>query len=532
VAIQRPSDNDSFADWLMYFMEQRGIKNTEVAEIMGVNPATVSKWTNGHTIPDVPRLEHLARILGLRGQDRIVFLQVAGKHSFVSLNETNPQVAPVPAPYTPLTLDPHQYIVGRDPEIEQFDQFLATSTLQVLNIYGPGGIGKTVLSKLLNRHATLQGVTSASVDGTRPGLTPIGVIETFYAALGQNVKATAFLSGIGQELRDYDFVQGLISRGAGIESLYDTLGSPRDRHGFESLLATSGSMTEKLRQTVSNRFALERYLRHIEQSLTKTFAHALEALVAKHPDTRLLFVVDTYETLEDNLDDWVCQDLMSVLPSAARLAILGRNTLTRVNVDWSDWHHRLLSKPLDELPETQAKAFLRHHGLTDATQLQQVYQYVRGYPILLVLASQLARELGGWEKIGALSQGGDREIIAQHLLERIMREERVQPMREFLEKGVVAPWFNAEVVSVILQVSTQEGLAIYNQVQRHSFIEPHPYGKKFHDKIREVLLERLKIVSPFEHIAIATRLRDYFEQKAEAERDVSLPRTDKPPTQE
>lgn len=511
----------------MFWMEQKDITNTEMAERMEVDPATVSKWTTGRTIPAVHRLDRLVRVLGLRGQDRVVFLQVAGKHTFVSGDEADPSGSPVPPPYTAPTLDPHQYIVGRDPEIEQFDQFLATSTLQVFNIYGPGGIGKTVVSKLLNRHATLQGVPSAFVDGTRPGLTPIGVIETFYSALGQHAKAAPFLASIEQELRDYDLVQRLISRGAGIESLYDTLGSPRDRHGFESLLAKSGSMTEKLRQTVSNRFALERYLRHIEQSLTKTFAHALEALVDKHPATKLLLVVDTYETLEDNLDDWVCQDLMSVLPPAARLAILGRNTLTRVNVDWSDWHHRLVSKPLDELPEPQAKAFLHHHGLTDTTQLDQVYQYVRGYPLLLVLASQLARELGGWEKVGTLSQGGDREVIAQHLLERIMREERVQPMREFLEKGVVAPWFNAEVISVILQVSAQEGRGIYNQVQRHSFIEPHTYGKKFHDKIREVLLERLKIMSPLEYTAIATRLRDYFEQKAEAERDAILPRADK-----
>ena len=78
-------------------------------------------------------------------------------------------------------------------------------------------------------------------------------------------------------------------------------------------------------------------------------------------------------------------------------------------------------------------------------------------------------------------------------------------------------------MSVVLDVSPEEGRAIYDRLQRHSFVERHPFGLKFHDKIRELLLERLKFNRPV-YERITRRLMDYYAEKAGVElQDVPAP---------
>ena len=82
------------------------------------------------------------------------------------------------------------------------------------------------------------------------------------------------------------------------------------------------------------------------------------------------------------------------------------------------------------------------------------------------------------------------------------------------EKGVVARWFDPETVKVILEVNLADARRIYDLLRRHSFVERHPYGLKFHDKIRELLLERLKFTSQGEYDRLTKRLMAYYAEKA------------------
>jgi len=131
-----------------------------------------------------------------------------------------------------------------------------------------------------------------------------------------------------------------------------------------------------------------------------------------------------------------------------------------------------------------------------------------------VLVKILAQEVGGWKNIHILEGSRDRDFIATKLLEKILREERVQEVRAFLEKGAVAPWFDPEVVSKLLDVSEDEGRSIYDKLQRHSFVERHPYGARLHDKIRELLKGRLKFTNQAEHDRLEDKLMDHYAAKA------------------
>lgn len=425
---------------------------------------------------------------------------------------------------------PQPYIVGRQAEVELFDHLVTGEPgYWLLNIYGPGGIGKTVVCSKLEQHAQQRGIPFATVDGIRPDLTPDRLLHFIQEGFSQGPKAEIMADALGdfdRQFREYLIVNEVLQRGGGVGTLFDVVGSIKDPAGLAQILGGLGvAITESVQRTVSNRFALERYLRGVEKSLTAAFADGLGAALddIKGP---VALLVDTYEEME-GLDDWVCRTMAPALPDATRLVVFGRNALPKVNLDWGEFGNALKVMELPELPESEAKAYLVHHGLRDQVALDQVYHFTGGYPLLLVLVVHLQREAGGWNKIGALEYEADRERVATKLLERILREERVKEVQAFLEKGVVARWFTPEVVSVILEVSSEEGHAIYNKLERHSFVEHHPYGLKFHDKIRELLLSRLKFNKP-EYDRIVKQLMDYYAEKAGIDQEEEAPATPGP----
>lgn len=409
------------------------------------------------------------------------------------------------------------FIVGRQSEVKLFDDLVAGRTAyHLLNIYGPGGIGKTVVGQKLAAHAGQQGIPLASVDGIRSDLTPdriLGLFAEGLAATPAGGPLTDSLRQFDREFHDYLIVNQVLQQGGGIGALFDVVGNVKDPAGLASIIGGLGSgIAEGVKRTVSNRFALERYLRGAERVLTASFMDGLQAGLAElRRPVALLF--DTYEEME-GLDDWVCRTLTPGLPDDVRVVILGRNELHRINFDWSDLEETVHTLPLPELDEIDAKAYLRHFGLKDAAALDQVYRFTGGYPLLLVLVRHLAKEAGGWEHVGALEGSGDRDYVASELLRRILREEKAAEVQAFLEKGVIARWFNPEIVAVILEVDAGDARAIYEKLRRHSFVERHPYGLKFHDKIREILVERLKTTSQGEYDRLNKRLMAYYAEKA------------------
>lgn len=409
--------------------------------------------------------------------------------------------------------EPQPYIVGRHAEVERFAALLSGRTKHwLLNIYGPGGIGKTVVGQRMRTYAQENGIPLAFVDGIRPDLTPDRILYAIKEGLATSEPLADEFQDFEREFQEYLIVQEVLQRGGGVQALFDVVGGIKDPAGFAQIIASLGQgITEATKRNISNRFALERYLRGVENVLTNSLSTGLSAALEKtrHP---LALIIDTYEELE-GLDDWVVRTLVQAVPEGMKLVVLGRNALPKVNFDWNEFGNALHSMELPELLEGDAKAYLVHRGLRDPAALDEVYRFTGGYPLLLILVWHLAREVGGWDKIGALESEADRDRIASKLLDRILREERVKDVQAFLEKGVVARWFTPEVVGVILEVSAEEGRAIYQKLERHSFVERHPYGLKFHDKVRELLVARLKFNKP-EYERIIKRLTDYYAEKA------------------
>jgi len=409
--------------------------------------------------------------------------------------------------------EPNNFIVGRKKEVEQFSKLVKGTTKHwMLNIYGPGGIGKTVVGQKMQEHAESTSIPTAFVDGIQPDLTPDRILFEIKEGLAKTESLVESFQDFNRQFEEHLIVQEVLQRGGGMQSIFDALGNVTDPTGLAQILTGLGkTITEETKRIISNRFALERYLRGTEKVLTSSLSTSLSQAVEKSGKS-LAIIVDTYEELE-GLDDWFCRTLTPAIPNGVKLTVLGRTSLAKVNFDWAEHGQALFQMELPELEEGDAKAYLVHRGLREDAALDKIYRFTGGYPLLLVLVWHLAREAGGWDKIGELEAHADRDRIATKLLERILREERVKEVQAFLEKGVVARWFTPEAIRVILEVDANDARRIYGQLERHSFVQRHPYGLKFHDKIRELLLERLKFDKP-EYDRLVKRLSDYYAEKA------------------
>jgi len=409
--------------------------------------------------------------------------------------------------------EPQPYIVGRQTEVERFATLIQGRVpYWLLNIYGPGGIGKTAVGQKMAAYARQQGWPLAFIDGIRPDLTPDRLLHAISAELAAEKRLAPAFRAFEHAFEEYLIIQQVLQRGGGLPAMFDVVGHIKDPTGLAQILSELGkSVTQTVRDRLHDRFALERYLRSIEKTLTRELCDGLGA-AQERIETPITLLIDTYEELE-GLDDWICRTFAPALPEGVKMVVLGRNALPRVNFDWAEYGRALHTVELLELPEVDAKTYLIHHGLREPQALDEIVRFTGGYPLLLVLVVHLAQEAGGWKHVGALESAADRDRVATQLLERILREERAREVRDFLEQGVVARWFDPEIISVVLDVAPEEGRAIYDKLQQHSFVERHPYGLKFHDKIRELLLERLKFNQPA-YERVTQRLMAYYMEKA------------------
>ena len=56
--------NTLFADALRKLRTKKGLTQIQLARLMFVNKATISKWENGSRLPDAAMITRLARVLG------------------------------------------------------------------------------------------------------------------------------------------------------------------------------------------------------------------------------------------------------------------------------------------------------------------------------------------------------------------------------------------------------------------------------------------------------------------------------------
>lgn len=405
-----------------------------------------------------------------------------------------------------------KHVVGRGSEVRRFADVIGGRTRsRVLNIYGPGGIGKTeVFNKFVElggQHGAALGygdVAEIRYDDTADRFTAAEVLRAITHTMNRSE-----LAPFRRALQDWDLADGALRAvGGDVGAMYGPTGAPDPDGPVPQITADASSV---MKGALRNRFAFDRYLRGARVELTRVFCDGLAEL-ADQPGPAPTLLLDTYEEI-GGLDDWICRDVVPRLPTRARLVLLGRAQLTQTNVNWLEHRDILQARQLPELSEAEAKAFLRHYGLRDSTALQGVYAVTGGYPLLLVLARALADESGGWTAVGELTYDRDRSAMADRLLERILREDRLRSVRAVIETCCLAPWIEPGVVQALLRVPPAEAHVLYTELGKHSIVARHPRGLALHDKVRELLKVRLEFADPARYLELKSALDAFLARK-------------------
>ncbi|NJC83635.1 helix-turn-helix domain-containing protein [Planosporangium mesophilum] len=515
----------SVADIISHYLSdhRRDRSQDQIARMLGCSDTSLSAWKHGHRVPKLKRVVELRQIVGCQclefGDEAIRYVYGKAATTPVAASQgrprsNQPSVVGIPIrtpPAMPAVRPPsRQLIVGRAGEVRAFAELQAgRTTHQVTNIFGPGGIGKTeVFHKFVAfAQRNRQVVGYADVAQIRYGGQPQPYTAAeILRALAATIDRPEF-EAFRRDLWDFDLARNAVRVCGGVDRLFAPNGRPLDE---ARLPQTAEGASRALREAMRSRFAFDRYLRQVHTALTRTFCEGLHALPDGEGAATLL--LDTYEEI-GGLDDWICRQVVPMLPDQTRLVILSRGQLTKVNIDWLDHQDSLDFHPLPELSDDEAKSYLRYYGLTDARAQQAVYAVTGGYPLLLVLARALAMESGGWEAIGELEHDRDRDAIARGLLDRILREERVKSVRDVLETCSIAPWIDPGIIAALLEMPAGDAHALYTELARHSFVTRHPRGVALHDKLRELLQVRVKFASEARYEELRTKLATYLASK-------------------
>ncbi|MGZ3667398.1 MAG: helix-turn-helix domain-containing protein [Ktedonobacterales bacterium] len=511
-------EGQTFASLLKRFRMKAALTQEELAQLADLVPKTISAYETGERRPGIKSARALEDALQLSEDDLVVFRAALAEQGYSGDGTGLEHSETRRNPHDSDRLAGH-YLVGRQTELHLFDALLSgTAPYTLLNIYGPGGIGKSVVRRMLAKHARTLATPVATIDCADPNLTPDQILAGFQQSLiegSHREYLEPILRSFGDQYRDYHIINRVLLDAGGVNALFDTLGNVKDPNGLRvALESVGGRVTHTAERTLHKRFALERYLRSANRSLTVSFLQGL-ALAGEQLGRPLALMMDTYEELEDSpSESWVCRDLVPALPPTTRMIILGRNALHRVSFDWHEHGEAVALHALPELGVDEAKAYLTHYGLVDPTLLNQIYAFTGGYPLLLMLVRYFAQEAGGWDRIDLLDGSADRDYIATQLLGRILREERVQEVRVALEKGAVARWLDPGAIAALLQVPDDHARTIYDKLRHHSFVERHPHGIRFHDKIRELLENRLKFTNATEYSRLKAHIEAYYRARS------------------
>jgi hypothetical protein len=130
---------------------------------------------------------------------------------------------------------------------------------------------------------------------------------------------------------------------------------------------------------------------------------------------RLLLVLDDYESLAAHLGEFLVGHLVPRLkqcPFETVLVVIGRDQLALTHPGWNQHHQRQLAKPivLSALSREEMDELVKAHGRTSTEDLDRAWADTMGYPLLVTLWLEEARESGHGEgpSIGMLKRFHDR----------------------------------------------------------------------------------------------------------------------------
>lgn len=410
----------------------------------------------------------------------------------------------------------HQSVfTGRQVEIDLFGSLLpvdrpASANIDILVIYGIGGIGKSELLKQFQRVAAEIGTAVAKIEPqAQAGI--FDFLLAVYEQLKGQVRFTRFEEGLDRHRKVEAKLLGHASASDSALKMFakgthTTLKLVPGVNVFAEVISP-----EQVEAAVDAVYAAvgrkegEFWLRP-EEEMTDRLLDDLNQYCSL---TRLVLMVDTYE-LMGVFDDWVRDRLFANLGDHGMLVVAGRHRLE--GKGWQEYADLMRQVELSPLSESEVQSYLQKKGVTDRQVAAEMVDYADGHPLTLSMLTELAGHVQ--LKAGDLERVPERRHVIHELLGRITQNV-AENLRAALECCAVLRFVTEDSLAYLMQLPDVS--RIFEEVRRYDFIKVRVDGTgiALHDVVWTAMNDELRWRSPERYCALQERAATYYEARLE-----------------
>ncbi|EKU98480.1 TPR repeat-containing protein [Leptolyngbya sp. PCC 7375] len=271
--------------------------------------------------------------------------------------------------------------------------------------------------------------------------------------------------------------------------------------------------------------ALQKLMLEPLAELTQAFADGLKQQAQKRP---VVLMLDTYEKVPLVLDTWLWRTLLGntrLMDYPVRLVIAGRRNIRREE-GWRKLHQDtncIYERTFDKFTPEQTTDYLSQIGLTDETEIQNIYQVTRGLPYYLNWVRE-QRE----KNLPLNLTEGNQEIV------RLLSEGLSNPQKTVVQLSACCRWFDLSVIRHLTEhydldfaTAVDDTRNCFGWLIQQNFVEPAGNSWRVDDVARDVFRMALRQTDPQQFEQIHQQLADYFQRAAHQEVPPEAPPPDK-----
>lgn len=226
-----------------------------------------------------------------------------------------------------------------------------------------------------------------------------------------------------------------------------------------------------------------------------------ETSVVGQPSAVLL--VDTYEEIGAH-DRWFREAFLAQLDSAVRVVLAGRFPVDHLWSASGGWSQLVQPLPIGPLSKAATGEYLSQRGISDEAFLDQIWDFTRGHPLALCLATDLAQRLGPRE----FTATPQRYLLLRTLSRRLLDGVGNREFRELLESAAMVRQFDEAMLAALIGY---DGLGdSFEQLCRLSIVRPVAHGLAVHDVVRRALTDELRWRNPARYATLRSRALGFY----------------------
>ncbi|MBN1920419.1 MAG: hypothetical protein JW892_04195 [Anaerolineae bacterium] len=238
--------------------------------------------------------------------------------------------------------------------------------------------------------------------------------------------------------------------------------------------------------------------------LTESFLWSITQVASRQ---RIVLLLDAVEQMVV-LTDWLC-DIVRRLHTNTLVIIAGR-VVPDWDCRWQDWvaHSQIVEmQPMSS--ENMRELVHRYYaylcgGKVGQEQVNAIIDFARGLPMVVTTAVRL------WAKYGFEDFKTVKPEIVLDLVDCLL-EGVPRGMVPVLEAAAVVRWFNQPILREVLgEADVRE---VFDDIRQFPFVRARVEGLVFHDVVRHIMMDNLRIHDPERYHSLHMRAADYFERQ-------------------